>query len=398
MRLSRLIIPIVIVIGLFLIPSIIHSAHWVLDQYTIAPNPSFEEGTISPNDWTPVNGTSCNDSTSTPHAERIWENGIALTGSRSISLKNINWPGQTYGSVGDFKPIPGSWVSSEIPIENPSIQHWVFARAKLDPASRNLASVAWACIMYKDGTSSYSLSFPSFIPYDGLWWRGGTLQIPPNPGISKIRIGFSAVCYLRGPCSGSLYMDDVIFKPEIDRLVIHAFEDSNRSGFQDIGEQNLANFRGKLYDGLNCIGGTPFARTNAEGNIEYRELWVGDYSAIIIPEPGWASANTLCQTFTVHAGEYKIVNFGFTEIPTFPYFSQQDPTWGGEIYDRADSIGPFFCGTTIAGCGCAITSAAMLLKYHGVNNAPNGQDTTPETLNNWLKENNGYAFGALKWN
>jgi len=83
---------------------------------------------------------------------------------------------------------------------------------------------------------------------------------------------------------------------------------------------------------------------------------------------------------------------------TFPYFSQKDPNWGGQEYDHAESIGPFFCGTTIAGCGCAITSSAMLLKYYGVNKSPTGDPTNPQTLNNWLKANNGYAFGALKWN
>ena len=84
--------------------------------------------------------------------------------------------------------------------------------------------------------------------------------------------------------------------------------------------------------------------------------------------------------------------------PPFPYFSQKDSLWEEEIYDHADSIGPFFCGTTIAGCGCAITSSAMLLEYYGVAKGPNGQPTTPQTLNDWLIANNGYAFGAVKWN
>ena len=40
----------------------------------------------------------------------------------------------------------------------------------------------------------------------------------------------------------------------------------------------------------------------------------------------------------------------------------------------------------------------MLLKYYGVDKSPAGDPTNPETLNSWLKQNNGYAFGALKWN
>ena len=46
---------------------------------------------------------------------------------------------------------------------------------------------------------------------------------------------------------------------------------------------------------------------------------------------------------------------------------------------------------TIAGKGCSITSAAMVLNYHGI-------PADPSTLNTWLKENKGYdAAGDLFW-
>lgn len=82
-----------------------------------------------------------------------------------------------------------------------------------------------------------------------------------------------------------------------------------------------------------------------------------------------------------------------------PYFNQKDPLWGSQEYDHANSIGPFFCGTTLAQCGCAVTSAAMLLKYYGVDKSPNGLPTNPQTLNDWLKANGGFdRFGAIRWN
>lgn len=87
-----------------------------------------------------------------------------------------------------------------------------------------------------------------------------------------------------------------------------------------------------------------------------------------------------------------------SSVPTVPYLSQIDPLWASLEYDHGNSTGPFFCGTTIGGCGCAITSSAMLLKYHGATKSPTGEETNPNTLNTWLKNNNGYAFGALKWN
>lgn len=80
-----------------------------------------------------------------------------------------------------------------------------------------------------------------------------------------------------------------------------------------------------------------------------------------------------------------------------PYFNQTDSPWGPQEYDHANSMGPFFCGSTITQCGCALTSAAMLLKYYGVDKSPTGEPTTPGSLNNWLKANSGYAFGSIKW-
>ncbi|KKR49312.1 MAG: hypothetical protein UT84_C0033G0006 [Candidatus Curtissbacteria bacterium GW2011_GWA1_40_16] len=84
------------------------------------------------------------------------------------------------------------------------------------------------------------------------------------------------------------------------------------------------------------------------------------------------------------------------QFPTVPYFSQKDPLWGTQEYDHANSLS-LSCGKTIAQCGCALTSAAMLLKYYGVDRSPDSLPTTPENLNNWLKNNKGYTFGSVRW-
>ena len=67
-----------------------------------------------------------------------------------------------------------------------------------------------------------------------------------------------------------------------------------------------------------------------------------------------------------------------------PLFGQRWEPWAG------DQLG--FCSSdTIGSSGCAITSMAMVFKYYGVN-------TDPRDLNNWLKQNGGYAEGCLvKW-
>src|SRR3989338_5941616 len=82
------------------------------------------------------------------------------------------------------------------------------------------------------------------------------------------------------------------------------------------------------------------------------------------------------------------------QFSTVPYFSQIDPTWGSQEYDSGNTL-DLWCGSTLAQCGCAVTSAAMLLKYYGVDKSPTGESTDPGTLNNWLKANRGYIGGDL---
>ena len=65
---------------------------------------------------------------------------------------------------------------------------------------------------------------------------------------------------------------------------------------------------------------------------------------------------------------------------TVPSFKQCDSRWG------ANQLGT--CSDTICSAGCAVTSVAMILKYYGV-------PTDPGELNNYLRDNSGYASGCL---
>lgn len=72
-----------------------------------------------------------------------------------------------------------------------------------------------------------------------------------------------------------------------------------------------------------------------------------------------------------------------------PLFKQTDPTWGNEEYGLRTTSSPDFA--SIAELGCAMTSAAMIMNYHGITQMPDGSPVNPSTLNTWLKGNNGYA-------
>lgn len=75
-----------------------------------------------------------------------------------------------------------------------------------------------------------------------------------------------------------------------------------------------------------------------------------------------------------------------------PYLSQNDPAWGYKEYDHAASLG--FQNATIERWGCAVTSIAMLLRYHGMTQMPDGTHLTPSSVNDWLKANNGFSTGG----
>lgn len=91
-----------------------------------------------------------------------------------------------------------------------------------------------------------------------------------------------------------------------------------------------------------------------------------------------------------------------------PYFAQDDPAWGGDIYDSADKWA-HKNSQTMSSLGCAVTSAAMVLKNLNVQKTPGNPDASPNpllakdlnpgTLNEWLKSRNDGAFrnGATNW-
>ncbi len=90
-----------------------------------------------------------------------------------------------------------------------------------------------------------------------------------------------------------------------------------------------------------------------------------------------------------------------------PVLKQTDSQWSSDVYDSAVE-NKLTCGTTMADCGCATTSLAMLLLAHGVAQSPRHVPTNPKSLNTYMQESGictqdgcasqGYVFGAVRWN
>ncbi len=93
-------------------------------------------------------------------------------------------------------------------------------------------------------------------------------------------------------------------------------------------------------------------------------------------------------------------------ILDIPLVKQNDTLWGDDIY-AGGSKDKLNCGKDLKSCGCAVTSLSMVLNNLGSHKAPNGEMTTPQTLNEYFKRNQrcsefgcvslGYAYGAVRW-
>ena len=81
----------------------------------------------------------------------------------------------------------------------------------------------------------------------------------------------------------------------------------------------------------------------------------------------------------------------------FPYYSQNDPNWGQQVYDHA-TIWAEAGKRSIDRWGCALASAAMILKKYDIKSVTN-QEVTPAVLNAWLRtQQDGYIRnGLINW-
>ncbi len=89
-----------------------------------------------------------------------------------------------------------------------------------------------------------------------------------------------------------------------------------------------------------------------------------------------------------------------------PFMKQSTLTWAPQQY-AGGLLDKLKCGIAIGDCGCALSSLAMLLSFHGVIKGPDGFNTTPDVLNEYFSRNqtcddvgcisDGYAYGNVVW-
>lgn len=85
-----------------------------------------------------------------------------------------------------------------------------------------------------------------------------------------------------------------------------------------------------------------------------------------------------------------------SDLLSMIHFWQTDDQWKDDEYDTATEWSDT---PTIGRWGCAMTSMAMILQYHGISELPDGSYLDPKTLNAWLIDQpDGYVgSGLLNW-
>lgn len=106
--------------------------------------------------------------------------------------------------------------------------------------------------------------------------------------------------------------------------------------------------------------------------------------------------------FSSQIGTKYLDNFRLESIQSdvdlnVPLLKQTSSPWNIQVYNSANLWNP--TDPSIGAWGCAMTSAAMVFKYHGINKLPDGKTLDPGTLNSWLKkQKDGYVGnGLLNW-
>lgn len=93
----------------------------------------------------------------------------------------------------------------------------------------------------------------------------------------------------------------------------------------------------------------------------------------------------------------KVTSIDAAEPLNVPLLKQTSEPWQGLLYDTANIWSPL--ATSINRWGCALTSAAMVFQYHGINKLPDNTSLDPGTLNTWLNgQPDGYVGnGYINW-
>jgi len=235
----------------------------------------------------------------------------------------------------------------------------------------------------------------------GDWSQVGTLPEPLS-GFGMVEYQNNIIIF-GGATTGDIFRNKAYRASVNPNGTISAFTPTSelpepvyRAGVIRIGS-TLVSIGG--YTGINTLDKIYYATINSDGTIEPWQL-----SGNHIPQPVCCGAIAYSNGFLYLTGGFGTSGYLDTvyyapvnTILNVPLLKQTDPDWGEEIYDSANLWDPL--SPTISAYGCAITSAAMVFNYYGLNTMPDGEPLNPKTLNDWLSDQQDKFFrnGSTNW-
>ncbi len=237
------------------------------------------------------------------------------------------------------------------------------------------------------------------------WTESGNL---PSALIGHGLVEKNGMLYLIGGYTGSTY----------SKKVYKATPDSNGiiSAWQVLEDLPTAVYRGAYGVKDNYI----FTIAGGDINGQLDKVYYSSFnldgtvtpwttSSFLVPEKMTGSSATIVGDYIYLIGGFsdntgyldtvyysKLSTSTNTNLPV-PLLKQTDPVWKNSTYDNAPLWSP--ANVTIGSWGCAITSAAMVFQYHGINKLPNNDSLNPAAINSWLNSQpDGYVeSGWVNW-
>src|SRR6185437_12066112 len=249
-------------------------------------------------------------------------------------------------------------------------------------ASMNVGS--FAAYPFDPSSNNLGVKIPAFT-LQGLNYVG-TSSVPSISSLTQSQTGNGSTLSL----GGSFVGNDVTFSALLT--------DQTTNPLQMEVEVKPANI---LFDGTGTtLSTTSTANTttnlNVTGLIPLDQQYVSGgnvqtfhWRARAVDTVTHATSNWLTFSNTQNDFTAKVVPLWTQRQSPYPS-SASSSAWSLDLYAST--------GGTIGSQGCGIVSIVMIAHYYGIEKDIDGKDITPQSINDWLENNNGYAPGGLiKW-
>lgn len=292
------------------------------------------------------------------------------------------------------------------------ISSWTPLKSLLEPSSLGAATITGNKIYFAGGFNEYNGSITvnrgvywATINSDGTlgdWTLAGLLPEPLS-GFGMIASGNNIIIVGGARENGTTSKET---------YTSHLNADGSLSGWQPTSSLPEPVYRSSIihvnnilfsiggYNGSSFLNKVYYATINQDGTLSSWKL-----SEYTLPEPVCCGAATAINGYIYLTGGFNgqyldtvyFTKLNNSSVLNVSLFKQTANPWQSQIYDSADLWNP--AKPTIYSWGCAISSAAMVLNYHGIKKLPDGTALDPGTLNTWLKSQpDGYVRnGLVNW-